>query len=106
MRTPFAQPVLHAACTCCATFGHRYSQMAFELTVVPMRAKEYLGDLEEVVAPEVDISAWEQQRENWERFVRMDTVMPLVQKRFDEKGSCPKRSCWHPRRASTQRGHG
>ena len=66
--------------------------MAFELTVVTMRAKEYLGDLEEVVAPEVDISAWEQQRENWERFVRMDTVMPLVQKRFDEKGSCPKRS--------------
>ena len=45
-----------------------------------------MGDLEEAAAPEVDISAWEQQRENWERFVRMDTVMPLVQKRFDEKG--------------------
>ena len=38
----------------------------------------------------MDISAWEQQRENWERFVRMDTVMPLVQKRFDEKGKLPK----------------
>jgi len=65
-------------------------RLAFELTVVTMRAKEYLGDLEEAATPEVDISAWEQQRENWERFVRMDTVMPLVQKRFDEKGKLPK----------------
>ena len=84
----FAQPVLHAARTFCATFADTDApRLTFGLT--GCAHAQYLGDLEEAAAPEVDISAWEQQRENWERFVRMDTVMPLVQKRFDEKGKLP-----------------